>query len=173
GIRWTPGQFDQLRSRLVLTKGVTKLTEDLVISGTIPNEEAYPPTEQFYTKGENDSLSVDPMEHEQFLVVRQRKEDGTSKGIYIFSGCSHKGVVPILHYAKTLFPGEKICGLIGGLHLYNASKEVRQKVIQEVLDANIEWVMPVHCTGIEAICELKSKLGEQCRVVGAGDSFEF
>ena len=37
---------------------------------------------------------------------------------------------------------------------------------------NLDMVMPVHCTGIKAICDLKSKLGDSCVVATAGDSFD-
>lgn len=44
------------------------------------------------------------MDHEQFLVV---EEEG---GIYIFSGCSHKGVMSVIARAGELFAGKKILG---------------------------------------------------------------
>lgn len=173
GIQWTISQFDDIRSRLTLTKDRKDLTENIVISGTIPDQEGYPPTEKFYIKEENGNLKVDSMEHEQLLIIRDRDEERKRKGIYVFSGCSHKGVVPCLRYAKELFPGERILGFIGGMHLYNASKELREKVLNQVVQEEMDIIIPVHCTGMNAICELKQLVGEKCAIAGTGDTFEF
>lgn len=80
----------------------------------------------------------DNMDHEQFLIIRDRDESGQSNGLYIFSGCSHKGIIPVLRYAKEIFPDEKIRCLAAGMHLYSASDEDRQRVVTEVLNENIE-----------------------------------
>lgn len=173
GVRWTIPQFDSMRERLTLTKEITKLTDNIVISGTIPSIAGYSPTEKFYTKDEKGNLVADPMEHEQFLVIKDVDVEGASKGIYIFSGCSHMGVVPCIKYAKKLFPGERIAGFIAGMHLYNSSKEVRKSVLGQVIAEGMDVIIPVHCTGINAICELKIMMGDKCIVAGVGDSFKF
>ncbi len=59
------------------------------------------------------------------------------------------------------------------MHLYNATAEVRKTVVEEVSKQGIETVMPVHCTGINAICDLKAAMGENCIVASAGKVFEF
>ena len=35
----------------------------------------------------------------------------------------------------------------------------------------MDKVLPVHCTGIDAICELKLMLGDKCMVATAGDEY--
>ncbi len=175
-ILWDDKTKENIIKRVVFTDGVHKISEDIIISGTILDVEGVEPTETFYikkvsTKGDVEFVK-DEMKHEQFLAIRDRNEDGTSKGIYVFSGCSHKGVIPVLRYVKELFPGEKLLGLIAGMHLYSADKETRDKVINEILKENIEMVMPVHCTGIKAICELKTIMGEKCIVATAGAKYE-
>ena len=49
-IRWTKEQRQSIKNRLILTKKVTWLSDDIVISGTIPKIEAYQPTEVFLYK---------------------------------------------------------------------------------------------------------------------------
>lgn len=170
-IRWTQQQHTQVAERLCLTSGAVWLTEDIAISGTIPEGEDCVATEVFYQKNEDGSLTVDPMEHEQFLAVRLRYENGNSRGFFIFSGCSHKGVIPCIRYAKTLFPGERMLGLLAGMHLYNSNAEMRKSILERTAAEELEYVMPVHCTGILAICELKQLLGERCFPAGTGDTY--
>jgi len=172
-IRWTKQQREQVRDRLILTKGVTWLTEDIVISGTIPKMEDCTPTEVFYRKNEDGSLTTDLMEHEQFLAIRVPDENGKSRGFFLFSGCSHNGVIPCLRYAKSLFPGERVFGFLAGMHLYNANTETRTTILGQVAAEDVDYILPVHCTGILAICDLRQLMGERCIPAGAGDKFNF
>lgn len=172
-IRWTKQQHAKLSDRLFLTQGITWISEDIVVSGTIPKPKGYIPTEAFYIKQEDGSLTADPMEHEQFLAIRANDDHGKSKGIFIFSGCSHNGVIPCIQYAKPLFPGERILGLLAGMHLYNSNAEIRSQILGEVAAGEMDYILPVHCTGILAICDLRRLIGERCIPAGAGDSFVF
>lgn len=172
-IRWTELQRRGIAQRLAATTGVTWLTEDIAVSGTIPREDNAASTESFYIRNADGSLTVDPMEHEQFLTIRVRNAEGKSRGIFIFSGCSHNGVIPCLSYAKTLFPGEHILGLLAGMHLYQSSAGIRTEILTQVAAEEIDYILPVHCTGIHAICDLKIMMGERCIPAGAGDIFDF
>ncbi len=172
-ILWTKQQRERVKDRLTLTKGAEWLTDDIVISGTIPNSVDAGITEVFYIKNEDGSMTADPMDHEQFLAIRERDEYGNSKGVFVFSGCSHNGVIPCLNYAKALFSGERIRGLLAGMHLYNADKNTRQAILERLAEEKMDYVLPVHCTGIYAICEAKNIMGERCFPAGAGDRFDF
>lgn len=177
GILWGGVVKQGILARSVLTENVMKLSKDIIISGTIPDTEGFEPAETFYKKvcgqkGET-VFEADNMSHEQFLAIRDRDSSGVSRGVYIFSGCSHKGVTGVIKYAKELFPGEKIKGLIAGMHLYNADENTRKKVISEILNADIEMAMPVHCTGINAICDLKAAMGNKCIAASAGETYVY
>jgi len=172
-IRWTEKQRERIRHRLVLTKGVTWLTKDIAVSGTIPKMKDCIPTEAFYLKNEDGSLTADPMEHEQFLAIRVPDEKGKSRGFFLFSGCSHNGVIPCLRYAKALFPEERILGFLAGMHLYNSSIYTRNMILGQVAAEEMAYILPVHCTGILAICDLRHLMGERCIPAGAGDQFNF
>jgi len=165
-IIWTKEQRDLVSRRLFLTDGPLRISEDIVISGTIPYAED-DPTEIFYIKNEDGSFTPDDMRHEQFLAVR---ENGR---IHIFSGCSHKGVIPAVRYARDLFPGEKIGVIMAGMHLYASGKKKREQVIKQLIAEEADEIMPVHCTGMQAICELKNALGDRCTIAAAGDSYGY
>lgn len=167
GIRWTQEEKELIESRMILTQDSVWLSDNIVISGTIPKIEGYAPAELFYRKMEDGSLQPDPMEHEQFLAIRE------PEGLYVFSGCSHRGVVPAVRRARELFSGERIAVLTAGMHLYSADKEMRSKVISQVLSEEMDLVIPVHCTGLEAICELKTALGDKCFAATAGSSYGY
>lgn len=168
GILWDEKTKQEILPRIRFTDGPLWLTDQIVISGTIPDMEGMRPTETFWRKNEQGELIQDDMSREQFLAVHCGDQ-----GIYLFSGCSHKGVIPALEYAKHLFPDEKITGLVAGMHLFGADGQMRQKVVERIVSEKLDMVMPVHCTGIEAICMLKNALGNRCIVATAGDTYRF
>ncbi len=160
-IAWTDKELKELADQLLFTDGPVEITEDIKVSGTIPYAEGFQPTDYFYCY-DGDKLVPDDMSHEQCLVIRQ------PEGLYIFSACSHRGVVSALNAGKSLFPGERVAVLVAGMHLYASGEEDRKRVIDEICAESMDQVMPVHCTGIEAICELKSRLGKRCTIATAG-----
>ena len=165
GIIWTEQQKNAMKDRFELTDGPVYVTENICITGTVPVAEGTNITENFYYKDEDGQWQKDDMSHEQVLVIRQ------PDGLYIFSGCSHRGVISALQAGKAMFPGERVAVLVAGMHLYSASAEDRAYVVEQIAAEGLDKVMPVHCTGIKAICDLKTKLGDNCVVAVAGDVY--
>lgn len=169
-IRWNEAEMEAVWPRLQFTSGVVQLFDHVTLIGDIPDLEGYPATEQFWRRMEKEDgssqLILDTMSHEQILVV---EEDA---GLYIFSGCSHRGVVPTLRHVQSLMPGKRIAGLIAGMHLYPASAEMRKKIVEEIAALDMDVVFPVHCTGMDAILQMKALMGGKCVVACAGDKYE-
>lgn len=165
GIRWSEDFKKQVMPRLILTEGVTEINENMTLVGNIPLLSEYPMTEAFLRKREDGWVS-DPMDHEQFLVVEEER------GIHIISGCSHKGVMSIISRARELFSGKQILSFIGGMHLYPLPKEEQKKIVDSICDLGVEWVFPVHCTGMEAIIMFRERLGDRCVIASSGESYD-
>lgn len=166
GIRWTDAERKAVEKRLVYTDRPVMISEDICITGTVVCEDGFVPTERFYYRDETGRVREDDMSHEQCLVIRQ------PEGIYIFSGCSHRGIISAINTGKAMFPEEPTAAVIAGMHLYSASEDDRKKVVERLAEEKPGCIIPVHCTGIKAICDLKSKLGDQCVVATAGDTYE-
>ncbi len=169
GIKLSISQYEELQDRLIFTDGVTWLGDDIVVSGTIPPIKGFEPISKYYVKDEKMGLVLDQMEHEQFLAIR----DKAKGGVYVFSGCSHTGVTSCVKYAQELFRGESIKALIAGMHLYGSETAVIKKTIDEILSFDIQIFLPVHCTGIEATCELKTRMKDKCIILNTGNSYKF
>ena len=163
-IAWSDKELKDLANQLMFTDGPVEITENIKLTGTVPYAEGFKPTDWFYCY-EGDKLVPDDMSHEQCLVIRE------PEGLYIFAGCCHRGAISALEAGKSMFPGEKVAAFVAGMHLYPAAKEDRQRIIDDIAAENIGKVLPIHCTGMDAICELKLMLGDRCRIVVAGDEF--
>lgn len=172
-ILWTDRQMDDLWPRLSFVDQPVWLSRDAVVSGTIPGNAQAKQTEDFFIKKEDGTLVRDEMVHEQFLAVRSRDELDRPNGIVLFSGCSHGGIFGAISYARSLFPGETIRAVVAGMHLYHASPGERRQVLENLGREGIDTILPVHCTGLSAICEFHSRWGEKCPIATVGKSYRF
>lgn len=166
-IRWTDHERAEIDPRIVRTGGVEWITENIAVSGTVPRMDGFEPTATFYRMLPDGTTIEDSMDHEQILVIRE------PEGLYVFSGCSHRGVVPAIRFAREMFEGERIAVLVAGMHLMWADELMRKKVVDQILEEDMDVVMPVHCTGINAICDLKMAMGDKCVVPAAGNQYEY
>lgn len=167
GILWTEEERNQLEPRMVFSDGELRLKENIVLSGSITPAEGFVSSDVFYHVASDGELEQDSMRHERILVIRR------TDGLYIFSGCSHTGVEGCLREAKRLFPGEPIALLVAGMHLIGAGEKQRKETAELLLQEKIKLVMPIHCTGIVASCELKAALGERCILPCAGSTYRY
>ncbi len=164
GIPWS---CEDIKSeRIMLTKKPLEIRDNIILSGSveIESEENRPPI-YFLKKNSNGEYIGDSVEDEQFMIVKGKE------GAYIFVGCSHPGILNCLSYAKKLLPDTKICGVIGGMHLEKYSSEQLDVIVSGLKTAEVEKVIPLHCTGIAASCYLKNSFGENCLLLNCGDEF--
>ena len=108
----------------------------------------------------------DDFSHEQSLVFE------AERGLVICNSCCHAGADHIIEEAKQTFPGEKVCALIGGLHLYKASDEEVLALADKIRKTGIERVYTGHCTGERAMELLKRELGDMVMQIYTGMEME-
>ncbi len=94
------------------------------------------------------------------------------KGLVIVTGCSHAGIVNIARHAMELTGCEKIEGIIGGLHLVDASDVRIKRTGEELAKLNPKWICVGHCTGFKAQVELYLAFGERFSPLQTGMQFE-
>ena len=115
-----------------------------------------------------DGLVEDTIPEDQSLVL------DTTQGLVVLTGCGHAGIVNILTYAATKFPGRGVDAVIGGLHLFPASDQQLDWTGDEFKQFKVANLLGAHCTGIEAVYRLRQRAGLSRRtaVVGAvGSTF--
>ena len=99
---------------------------------------------------EPDPLIMD----ERFLVSHVR-----GKGLAIFTGCSHAGIVNVCRHAQELFPATPLYALVGGLHLVYPNEELIEDTIAEIKNFGFRVIIPGHCTGWRAVHAFISAFG--------------
>ncbi|MFJ7949910.1 MBL fold metallo-hydrolase [Lysinibacillus sp. NPDC096418] len=115
---------------------------------------------------------LDDFNHELMLVIE------SNKGLVLFSGCSHHGIVSMVEVALKKFPGKKIDKIIGGFHLIglpilNTLGKTEEEVmaIGDILnEMPINSFYSCHCTGPKAFKMLKTILKEKLHPFKTGES---
>lgn len=116
-----------------------------------PFEEANP---RFYLENNNEEHVLDHFEDEIMLAM------DTPDGLVVILGCSHPGVINML---QTLInrTGKNIHTIIGGTHLVKADEDRIRQTIEHFKSMNIKRFGISHCTGENAMNQLKQAFGKR------------
>ena len=100
---------------------------------------------------------------ERFLAVHVK-----SKGLIIFSACSHAGIINVLKQAQSLFPDIPLHAVMGGFHLSGKSVEqIIPQTVEDMKQFNLKMIIPAHCTGWRAVNALGNTFGDDIVVPSA------
>lgn len=81
----------------------------------------------------------------------------TENGLIILTGCCHSGLINTVEHIQKVSGEDRIAGIIGGLHLLHANEE-RINITADALNQwQPQFVIACHCTGSDAIQQLKQK----------------
>jgi len=115
----------------------------------------------------NDIVVDDPMPDDISVVASIK-----GRGLVIITGCSHAGIINITRQAIDLTDCHKIEGIIGGLHLIEATDKVIEKTVDELSRLKVTWISAGHCTGFKAQVELHTTFGEGFSPLHTGMQFD-
>ena len=137
--------------------GVKRLTEHLYFLGTIPRTNDYENQSPIGSAEVDGKLEDDYNMDDTALVYKGEN------GIFIITGCSHSGVCNIVDYAKFVCDDERVFGVLGGFHLFEADEQL-EKTISYLETCKIETLYPCHCVSLRA----RAKMMEKLHVVETG-----
>ncbi len=161
GVPWEMKPW--IRDRLVRNRETVEIESGIAVSGEIPRVTSFERVPADFRVEREGRLEHDLIIDEQVLIV---EVDG---GIAVFSGCSHPGIVNCLEYVRKTYPDSTIKLLVAGMHMDNISRSRLDSSIKHMLDMNIKKLVPLHCTGFNAMCEMKRVFGERCHICCTGD----
>jgi len=113
------------------------------VDRTTDYEPGFPPQEAW----RNDHWEPDPLVlDDQAIVVNVR-----DRGLVVFTGCGHAGIVNIARYVLKLTGESGVYGLFGGFHLNGPMFEpLIERVCNDLAAMRPSVVVPAHCTGWRA-----------------------
>lgn len=97
----------------------------------------------------------------------------THRGLVILTGCCHSGIVNTINYIREISGIERVSGIIGGLHLLQASEHRLEQTRRFITDCELDFLIPCHCTGTDATNHLIEAFGaERVHPGQAGQTYE-
>src|SRR5262249_62083474 len=87
-----------------------------------------------------------------------------NKGLFVFTACSHAGLINVLTHAAERFPGIPLFGVLGGFHLAGPT----EAIILETVDA-LEALVPVRELKVVCSESVVSVYASQAAAAGASD----
>lgn len=81
------------------------------------------------------------------------------KGLFVFSACSHAGLINVLTHARSVFPSIPLHGAMGGLHLSGINEKVIPDTVADLKKFGLKLLAPGHCTGWRALSVMAKEFG--------------
>ena len=104
------------------------------------------------------------------LSISFHLKDGS---VVILTGCCHSGVVNTVEQVVSQTGSSSVVGIVGGLHLHDASKERLTKTTEYLEQYPLATVGACHCTGLKGRAALMYAFEEPFKDVGAGSVLKF
>jgi 7,8-dihydropterin-6-yl-methyl-4-(beta-D-ribofuranosyl)aminobenzene 5'-phosphate synthase len=114
----------------------------------------------------NGELEHDLFEGEQAVVFSLK-----GKGLVILSGCAHAGIVNTVKHAQKITGIKKVHAVIGGFHLVNVKPEIIRRTVADIKTIGPDYIVPAHCTGLEAVMAFIREMPDQFILSTAGTKY--
>ena len=152
GIPFYREELDSLGARFKMSKEPVYITDNILTSGEVPFVTGYEETDHDLYIKERDGFKNDNFPDDLSLAIK------TEKGLAIFLGCAHRGMINIISQFQKITGDERIYSVVGGTHLISASPERLSKTIADLKKTGIKKLGVSHCTGFEASARLAAEL---------------
>lgn len=86
-------------------------------------------------------------------------------GLFVVTGCSHAGICNIIEHAKAVTGIKKVCGVLGGFHLFAVDERVRS-TLDYFERQHIRQLYPCHCVSFAVKAHIHQRIPVQ--EVGVG-----
>jgi 7,8-dihydropterin-6-yl-methyl-4-(beta-D-ribofuranosyl)aminobenzene 5'-phosphate synthase len=146
-----------------LTKEPVWITDNIVTTGEIPMHTEYEKIDRELLVKEGGKLHPDPLRDDQALIIK------ADLGLIVILGCGHRGMINTLHHARKITGVEQIHMVVGGTHLFTASREQIDLTITELKRLGIQKIGVSHCTGLPAATRLFQEFGDNFFFNNAGN----
>jgi 7,8-dihydropterin-6-yl-methyl-4-(beta-D-ribofuranosyl)aminobenzene 5'-phosphate synthase len=146
----------------------TPLPGGALLSGEMREMEPFEPIPANLRVERDGALAQDTFIGEQTLLANVR-----GRGLVVLTSCSHRGIVGICRHATRITGVDKIHAVIGGFHLSGLDDERVTRVVDALRAFGVDWLVPQHCTGMEAIVAFANRMPAEVVFASTGSTFTF
>jgi len=117
----------------------------------------------------DDKWVVDPFHDDQGMAVKVK-----GRGLVVIGGCSHAGIINTIKHLQAAAQTNKVHAVLGGFHLTGPIFEpIIGPTIEEMKKIGPDFVMPMHCTGWQAINQFAREMPQQFVLTTVGTTYVF
>jgi 7,8-dihydropterin-6-yl-methyl-4-(beta-D-ribofuranosyl)aminobenzene 5'-phosphate synthase len=117
----------------------------------------------------DDKWVVDPFHDDQGVAVNVK-----GKGLVVIGACSHAGIINTVKHCQAIAQTNKVHTVLGGFHLTGQIFEpIIGPTIEEMKNIGPDFVMPMHCTGWQAINQFAREMPQQFILTTVGTTYVF
>jgi 7,8-dihydropterin-6-yl-methyl-4-(beta-D-ribofuranosyl)aminobenzene 5'-phosphate synthase len=139
------------------------------VSGEVPRVTRYEVGLPGHVKRAADGRTWEPdplIMDERFVAVHVR-----GRGLFVFSACSHAGIVNVLTHAGQTFPEVPVYGSMGGMHLSGSTEKIIPDTVADLKRFGLGLLAPGHCTGWRAMSLLAREFGDELAPSAVGKRY--
>lgn len=114
------------------------------------------------------ALEPDPFTGEQALAFNVK-----DKGLVVVSSCAHAGIINTTRHAQKITGIERVHAVLGGFHLSGAEPTLIEQTVADMKRINPDYIVPMHCTGFEAITAFAREMPDQFILNTVGTRYVF
>jgi 7,8-dihydropterin-6-yl-methyl-4-(beta-D-ribofuranosyl)aminobenzene 5'-phosphate synthase len=146
--------FRKLNAEFVEASGPVYLAENMIlVSGEVPRVTPFEKGMPGAVMEEHGEMVTDAIRDDQSLMIKL-----AGRGLVVISGCAHAGIINSVLYARQLTGESRLAAVIGGFHLSGSDMEpVIESTLNELKQLSPDLIMPMHCTGWNAIQRLQNE----------------
>lgn len=157
------------KHNVIETDSAFQFYKNCLFLGEIPMIVDFEKDGNFATSIDSELTQIDQTEDDSGVVIT------TKQGLFIMTGCGHRGICNVIEQAKKVTGINKVYGLLGGFHLIDLYKQ------QEKVDSTIEYLKQLniqelylgHCITDQVIDYFKEKLKNvKIKNLAAGKEFK-
>jgi len=155
-----PERLSKAGAEVLITRDPQSVADGaFYVSGEIPRVTSYEAGVPNHLTRSADGKAWEPdplIMDERFVSVNVR-----GKGQFVFSACSHAGLINVLTHARSVFPSVPLYGAMGGLHLSGINEAVIPQTVADLKTFGLKLLAPGHCTGWRALSQMAREFGNE------------
>lgn len=165
-----PGRLAAAGAKVINTSEPQSVADGaFYLSGEIPRVTSYEAGVPNHLTRSPDGTSWEPdplIMDERFVSVNVK-----NKGQFVFSACSHAGLINVLTHARSVFPSVPLHGAMGGLHLSGINERVIPQTVADLKRFGLKVLAPGHCTGWRALSQMAREFGNELMPSAVGKKY--
>lgn len=138
----------------------------ILVSGRIERQTAFEKGSPVMEAFVKDQWRIDPFEDDQSIAVHLK-----GKGLVIIGGCCHAGIINTVRHFCQFLGSDQVHMVMGGFHLSGAPRELIDQTVTAMQDLAPDMIVPMHCTGWQAMKAFNDAMPEQFVLNSAGTTY--